>query len=120
MREDVIIKTATGDLRGHLFVGHDHLPELRIPSPATLAKHGIDTGKSGFDDYYRPANIPNTWEVQKVGRDAGILLRSWWDIGGVRARIVHYEREAEEAEERDTVREREIETRIEEELDVRP
>ena len=111
LREEVIINTATGDLQGFLFIGHDGLPELEMAERRHLAIH---------TDIYRPATFPAAWELRQIeGEDAGILQRSWWDIGGVRARIVHYEREADD-EERDTVRERAIETRIEEELDVRP
>lgn len=94
LREEVIIKTATGELRGFLFVGHDHLPELRIPSPATLAKHGIDTGKSGFDDYYRPANIPAAWRLRPMGED-GLLLKTWLAIQELQSDIAQAEREAE-------------------------
>lgn len=82
LREDVVIRTPTGELQGHLFVGPDHLPELLVDC--------------GCPEYYRAATFPHVWELRPTAPMADVLLRSWWDIVGVRARIAQVEREAEE------------------------
>lgn len=80
--ELVTVKTGTGTIAGQLYGGKDGLPELLVDC--------------GCPEFYRPATFPHAWELRPASPMAGVLLQSWWDVEGVRARIVHAEREAEE------------------------
>lgn len=99
LREDVIVLTPTAPLKGELFVGADGLPELAV-------------GECDRE-FYRPATIPNTWGLMPRGED-GLLLLTWLAIQELQSDIAKAQREHDD-EERDSVRERAIETRIEEE-----
>lgn len=108
MREDVIVKTGTGELQGYLFVGHDGLPGLEMAERRYLALH---------TDIYRPATFPAAWELRYVLHDKEpILYPAWCAIQRLQEQIAQAEREADD-EERDTAREGAIEARIEEEVD---
>lgn len=107
LREDVIIRTTTGELRGHLFVGQDHLPELAADERAICGAYA----------FYRPATVPNAWRILlATSLETGLLLESWYAVQGIQARLATAQREAD-AEERDQARDREIDARISQELD---
>jgi len=114
MREDVIIKTATGDLRGHLFVGHDHLPELAADERDVVGAYA----------FYRPATVPATWTLLPV-EGPGILLLCWREISLWQGDIALAQREAEECDQQEDIeagasnqaREREIDNRVASEID---
>lgn len=111
LREDVGIITLTGQLTGHLFVGADHLPEIAVDERESHGAH----------EFYRPATIPATWELQQAEPDAGILFCAWRTISELQWEIARAQREALaddqqedlEASASNQAREREIENRIE-------
>lgn len=102
LREFVTIKTSTGDLHGHLYVGADHFPKLLVDC--------------GCPEYYRPASFPAAWQLQQAGPDAGILFCAWRTIMEMQWEIAQAERQAEDdAKERE--RERATENQIAMEID---
>ena len=82
LREQVEIRTTTGTLPGHLFVGHDGLPVLRV-----------DTLRPEWEEDYRPATFPAAWEVQQAEPDAGVLFCAWRTISELQFEIVQTQRE---------------------------
>lgn len=120
LREEVVIKTITGELRGHLIVGHDLLPELEIPPPG------------GYWGTYRPATFPAAWSIRASNTFPGLreapLLEAWDTIMDLQKRLAeaerqerdHVEKEDGETEEEElyqaNARERGIENRISQEL----
>lgn len=88
LREDVIVKTLTGELHGHLFIGTDGLPE-------------VDMNERRMDylypDRYRLATFPDAWEIDPVqGRMPGHLLQAWWNIQQIQHDLAVAERETED------------------------
>lgn len=87
LREDVIIKTATTDLKGVLFAGIDGLPELRV---------------DGHPWSIRPALLPGAWSLRAVdprrdvnGADEGVLIAAWAEIERIQRQIAVAQKEAE-------------------------
>lgn len=83
LREKVIIKTATTNIEGELFVGADGLPELVI---------GV------WDrEFYRPWTLPAAWTVcYRSDNQSDILLYTWIRISDLRQDIRDAQREADE------------------------
>lgn len=91
LRETVIIKTLQDTFIGHLFVGHDGLPQLAI-----IASDGY------VYRHYRPATFPAAWSVEPTeGFDDGFrLLNAWNAISKIQTEIAKAQR-AEEAQDAD-------------------
>lgn len=84
LRENVRVKTATGELAGYLFVGAEGLPELRI-----------DEGKE--QNYkYRPATLPTAWRLSSP--TCGELYQAWLDVERIQRQLAVAQREAAEKE----------------------
>lgn len=94
LRESVIIKTFTDDLKGELFVGADGLPELVI----TINGRTLEP--------YRPATLPAAWTVCPIHAAGwGVLYDAWTDIEAILQHIRDAQREADEAEKAELYRE---------------
>lgn len=103
LREPVIVHTAISDLMGHLFVGVDGLPELKVEIPLSMVP-GVYYPTSSTS--YRPATFPYAWLLRAAdpshdvgGIDEGILIAAWSDIERIQRQIAAARRE-EETEER--------------------
>lgn len=106
LRESVRVKTATGELAGHLYVGVDGLSELRLDTQ-------LD------NEHFTPAQFPAAWTLRAIG-DPGALLAAWWGIQGIREDVARAEREAEEDDnDKERARENATENRIAQEIDER-
>lgn len=101
MREKVIVKTATTDLEGELFVGADGMPELFVWS---------------WPDHYRPWTFPRSWSISS--KSVGDLYSAWCRIEEVLKEVRDAQREAE-TEDRDRAQQREMNNRTENEIDER-
>lgn len=106
------IKTLTDELRGYLFVGRDHLPELTVFYDQA-SRMGMATWTGPLR--YTPALFPAAWELQQAEPDAGILFCAWRTIAELQWDIAQAERQTEDdAKERE--RDRSIDNTIAEEL----
>ena len=81
LREKATIKTPLGIIQGHLFLGQDGLPELRIDGEKWRS--------------FRPAQFPDAWDMDvHLGQlELGPLLRAWLMIDTARGIVSEAQRE---------------------------
>lgn len=102
LREFVTIKTATGDLKGYLYVGADGLPELRLEYPGrSVLGYGTETTATFRQETFQPSSFPAAWELQQEELDAGILFCAWRTIAEMQWDIAQAQREIEEGHDAD-------------------
>ena len=106
LREEVLIKTTTGELHGYLFVGQDGLPQVHVDMPIeNLVRYYV----------YLPATFPSCYELQQAELgDVGILFESWRTILEMQFDLAQAQRYADD-DAKERVRNRETENRVEEE-----
>lgn len=89
LRENVIVKTATGHLAGTLLVGKDGLPTLFTynNSPRALLR----------GEFFTLATLPATWQIcWQRGNATNVLFDTWAWIDKWRRQIADAQREAEQ------------------------
>lgn len=105
LRESVLIKTATTDLQGELFVGADGLPELRVACEGCNPYSKTDFHLDLDTLTYRPDTLPAAWSLRTPNTFPGLhdmpLLVAWQAIERIREEIRDAQREAEEEAQRE-------------------
>lgn len=90
LKGNVIIRTELGDdLKGHLYVGRDGLPEMELH----------DRSIPGIT--FRPSQCPAAWTLHSAPGESGILLGAWNQIQEIQTKLAIAQREAEEEPEDD-------------------